>query len=189
MPEKEDREILQLVHRQQSARPKLSGLQIVKFKKPLSLPALEHDRADSTEGAQGTSHNDISNTNVEVSHMVSGPGDALGISIPLATSHYNHSRSKKRKITSLDKQALELDSMEDQRRFLESQGLSNYAVDCILSNGRRVRRRFRYSSVQQHFLDWRISKEITSEISTPQIINYLAEIYAVDNLKVGSIKA
>ncbi|OLY84134.1 hypothetical protein AYI68_g1715 [Smittium mucronatum] len=71
MLEQEDREIIQLVHRQKSARTELSGLQMVKFQKSLRLPALEHDRADSTE----------------VSHMVSGSGDALGISTPLATSH------------------------------------------------------------------------------------------------------
>ncbi|OLY80271.1 hypothetical protein AYI68_g5636, partial [Smittium mucronatum] len=87
MPEQEDREIILLVHRQQSARPELSDLQMFKFQKSLRLSALEHDRADSTEGAQGTSHNDISNTNAEVSLMVSGPGDALGISTTLATSH------------------------------------------------------------------------------------------------------
>ncbi|OMJ26612.1 hypothetical protein AYI70_g39 [Smittium culicis] len=119
------------------------------------------------------------------------PGSDVSLCVPTFTTASNNSsaRSQKRKVSALGKQALELDGLEDQRRFLETQGLGTYAVDCILSNERRVRRRSRYNSIQKRFLDWRISSEFNTAISAPQIINFLAEIYTIDKLKAGYIKA
>ncbi|PWA01876.1 hypothetical protein BB558_001992 [Smittium angustum] len=188
-PEQEGGPVLQLVCGQQSARPELTSLQMVGMEQPLLLPPVELDCTDSPEGATGTSNDDHSDSDVEVGNVVSRPDVPISVTAVATTSHNSDSGPKKRKVSALGKQALALDGMEDQRRFLETQGLGNYAIDCILSNERRIRRRSRYSSIQQRFLDWRISNGITTEISTSQIINYLAEIYTVDKLKVSSIKA
>ncbi|OLY81944.1 hypothetical protein AYI68_g3941 [Smittium mucronatum] len=85
----------QLVQRQKIARPELSGLQMVKLKKNLRFPTLENYRADSSKGMQGTSHNDISDSNLEISDMLPGPYDRHIIPNPLATSYIDHSRSEK----------------------------------------------------------------------------------------------
>ncbi|OMJ15319.1 hypothetical protein AYI70_g7346, partial [Smittium culicis] len=188
-PEQEGGSLLQLVPGHRVSRPECTSLQLVRVQQPIQLPAMESDLPSSSESPTRTSNNNSCDTNVEVCHLVSGPISSINLAAGPSASNDDHTRSKKRKVAALGKQALALDGLEDQRRFLESQGLGTYAADCILSNERRVRRRSRYSSVQQRFLDWRISKEITGEISAPQIINYLAEIYTVDKLKVGSIKA
>ncbi|PVU93738.1 hypothetical protein BB561_003071 [Smittium simulii] len=67
--------------------------------------------------------------------------------------------------------------------------LGNYAVDFIVCNKRRIRRRIRYNSTQQRFLEWKRSKNLTDSISAAQIVNYLAEIYFTDKLKPSTIKA
>ncbi|OMJ21763.1 hypothetical protein AYI70_g3276 [Smittium culicis] len=67
-------------------------------------------------------------------------------------------------------------------------GLGTHAFYCILSNERRVKRRSRHNSIQQRFLDWRISYEITTPISAAQIRNYLAELYSKEKRKVGTIR-
>ncbi|OLY80809.1 hypothetical protein AYI68_g5088 [Smittium mucronatum] len=70
---------------------------------------------------------------------------------PDLASKHDHTGSKKWKVPALGKQALFLDSLEDQRSFLEAQVLGNYNVVCVLSEERHVGRRFRYSSVQEWF--------------------------------------
>ncbi|OMJ11270.1 hypothetical protein AYI70_g9836 [Smittium culicis] len=187
--EQENRTILQLFHRQPITGTELTSVQMDGVQQPLCVPTLESDCANRAEGAQGTNNDDFSYANMEIGHMV--PGSDVSLCVPTFTTASNNSsaRSQKRKVSALGKQALELDGVEDQRRFLETQGLGTYAVDCILSNERCIRRRSRYSSIQQRFLDWRISSEINTAISAPQIINFLSEIYNVDNLKAISIKS
>ncbi|OMJ16494.1 hypothetical protein AYI70_g6559 [Smittium culicis] len=99
------------------------------------------------------------------------------------------SRYQKRKVSALVKKALEHYGFRDKQSLHETQGLETYTFECILSIERGFRHRSRYSSIQQRFLDWRISSEINTAISAPQIINFLAEIYTVEKLKAGSIKA
>ncbi|OMJ07289.1 hypothetical protein AYI69_g11500 [Smittium culicis] len=50
---------------------------------------------------------------------------------------------KNLKVTALGKQELELDILEGQWRFLETQGLGTYAIDLIVSYKQHVRRRYR----------------------------------------------
>ncbi|OMJ22129.1 hypothetical protein AYI70_g3061 [Smittium culicis] len=106
--EQEDRAILQLVHRQPSSGAELTSVQMDGVQQSLCVPTLESDCANRAEGAQGTNNDDFSYANARA-------------------------RSQKRKVSALGKQALELDGLEDQRRFLETQGLGTYAVDCTLS--------------------------------------------------------
>ncbi|OMJ12593.1 hypothetical protein AYI70_g9017 [Smittium culicis] len=170
--EHKDRNLLQLV-------PKFEGIR----------PELEPNLPSSKVGQMRTSSIDSGNANVEVSHLIHRTHGPVYLSTTPPAVNDDHTRSKKRKISALDKQVLELDSIEDQQRLLKAQGLSNYAIDCLLSNKRHVQRRSRFSSVQQRYLYCRISNEINSEISVPQIINYLEEINTVDKLRVASIKS
>ncbi|OMJ22772.1 hypothetical protein AYI70_g2657 [Smittium culicis] len=143
----------------------------------------------SPEGPLRESHNDTSDSNVEIRNLVPRPDGAFDFTATASPSNNSGPRSEKRKVAALGKQALDLDGLEDQWRFLETQGLGTYAIVFIVSKKRRVCRRSRYSSIQQRFLDWGISNKIYTPISAPQVINYLEEIYTVDKLKVGSIKA
>ncbi|OMJ26489.1 hypothetical protein AYI70_g123 [Smittium culicis] len=167
--EQEGESLLQLVPRHQIVRPECTVLQLVRVQQPIQLPTMEPD--------------------LPICYLVFGPIVSVDLAAGPSANNDDHTGSKKWKVATLRKQELALDGLEDQRRFLESQCLDTYAVDFILFNERCVRRRSRYSSVQQRFLDRRISKEIADEILATQIINYLVEIYTVDKIKVVSIKA
>ncbi|OMJ15793.1 hypothetical protein AYI70_g7026 [Smittium culicis] len=124
--EQEDKEILQLFHRQPSSATELTSFQMNIVKHPLCVPTLESDCANRVEGAQGTNNDEFSYANVEIGQMV--PGSDVALCVPTFTTASNNSsaRSQKRKVSALGKKALELDGVEDQRRFLETQGLGTY---------------------------------------------------------------
>ncbi|OMJ24284.1 hypothetical protein AYI70_g1678 [Smittium culicis] len=172
VPEQETRSLLQLVSGQQSTGTERSELRMNQAQQSVLLPTLEPDITGNPEGPPRESHNNISDSNVEIRNLVPRPDGAIDFTATASPSN----------------KTLELDVLEDQQRFLETQGLGTYAIDFIVSKERRVRRRSRFSSIHQRFLDWRISSEISTPISTPQVINYLVEIYTVDKLNVGSIK-
>ncbi|PVU88484.1 hypothetical protein BB561_005823 [Smittium simulii] len=71
----------------------------------------------------------------------------------------------------------------------KNQELENHDIDFIFCNKQRIRRRTRYHSVQQRFLECKQSKNLTESISAAQIVNYLAEIYFTNKLKTSTIKA
>ncbi|OMJ24050.1 hypothetical protein AYI69_g4769 [Smittium culicis] len=71
---------------------------------------------------------------VEIGQMISESDVPLCFSVFTNASYNINVRFQKQKVYALGKKAPELDEMEDQRRFLEIQGLGTYAVDCILSN-------------------------------------------------------
>ncbi|OMJ24388.1 hypothetical protein AYI69_g4655 [Smittium culicis] len=100
-----------------------------------------------------TNHNEFGYTELEVSHIVSRYGDTANISADHTPRNNCNTNYQKRKIFTLEKQAPVLDVFEDQWRSLETQGLGTYVVDFIISSDRRVRRRLRYNSIQQRFLD------------------------------------
>ncbi|OMJ26897.1 hypothetical protein AYI69_g3689 [Smittium culicis] len=116
---------------------------MVRAQQPKLLPALESDIPGYSKISPRTNHNDAGYTNVEVSNLVPSSEDTVNISADQNPSNDCSLGSQKRKISALGKQALELDDLEDQRRFLERQGLGIYAVDFKMSNKRRVRRRLR----------------------------------------------
>ncbi|OMJ16691.1 hypothetical protein AYI69_g7741 [Smittium culicis] len=121
-PEQETRPLLQLVSVKQSARTERSDHRMVQVQQSVLLPTLEPDSTGSPEGPPRESHN---NTITASSSNNSGP------------------RSEKLKVAALGKQKLELDGLEYQRRFLETQGFGTYAIDFIVPNERRVRCRSR----------------------------------------------
>ncbi|OMJ24912.1 hypothetical protein AYI70_g1269 [Smittium culicis] len=127
--EQEGGSLLQLVPRHPVIRPECTGPQ-------LKVPTR-------------TITNNSGDTNVEVCYLVSRTISPVNLTAGLSASNDDHTVSKKSKVAALGKQASILDGLEDQRRFLESQGVGTYYVDCVLSNERRARRRSRYSSVQQ----------------------------------------
>ncbi|PVU91005.1 hypothetical protein BB561_004608 [Smittium simulii] len=187
-PKQEGGSIFELVLRPQSRRTECVSTQLVKVGQPILLPTLEPNIASNPQSTQRENNHDTGYSNVEIGNMVSGSIDSVDFLTVIASSNNSCSRSQKRKVSAIEQQTLALDGMEDQRRFLQTQGLGTYAVGFILSNKRRVRRRSRYSSIQQRFLDWRILNKITTDISAPQIINYLSELFIMEKLKVGTIK-
>ncbi|OMJ13160.1 hypothetical protein AYI69_g9109, partial [Smittium culicis] len=187
-PEQEGGSLLQLVPGPQGCGSELTGAQLVGVEQPILLPTLELNSTGSSETTQGENNYDPRNSFVEISHLVSGSEGIVDMPTDSTASNDGHPGPGKRKIPALDQQTLEINGLEDQRSFLQAQGLGTHAVDCILSNERRVKRRSRHNSIQQRFLDWRISYEITTPISAAQIINYLAELYSKEKLKVGTIR-
>ncbi|OMJ22851.1 hypothetical protein AYI69_g5239, partial [Smittium culicis] len=172
-PEQEGGSLLQLVPGPQGCGSELTGA---------------HNSTGSSENTQGENNYDPRNSFVDISHLVSGSEGIVDMPTVSTANNDGHPGPGKRKIPALDQKTLEINGLEDQRSFLQAQGLGTHAVDCILSNERRVKRRSRHNSIQQRFLDWRISYEITTPISAAQIINYLAELYSKEKLKVGTIR-
>ncbi|OLY83547.1 hypothetical protein AYI68_g2309 [Smittium mucronatum] len=60
---------------------------------------------------------------------------------------------RKRKVPAFEQQAPKIDGLEIQRSFLKTQGLGNYAIDCILSKKTNIKRQSGYSATKQRFLD------------------------------------
>ncbi|OMJ07797.1 hypothetical protein AYI69_g11320 [Smittium culicis] len=133
----ETRPLLKLVSGQQSTGTERSEPRMDQVQQSVLLPNLEPDSTGSPEGPPRESHNDT--TTASPSNN-SGP------------------RSENRKVAALGKQALELDGLEYQRHFLETQGFGTYAIDFIVFNERRVRRRSRpvmdISTVIKLLLEW-----------------------------------
>ncbi|OMJ11831.1 hypothetical protein AYI69_g9687 [Smittium culicis] len=122
-----------------------------KFNNPLRLPNLKPRITKGAKGSQRLSFDDTGNTNVETCNLVSRSESILCIKAATTTVNDRNTRLEKRKVADLGKQELALNGMEDQWRFLESQDLGNYAINYLLLNNRRVRRRSTYSSKQRTF--------------------------------------
>ncbi|OMJ09462.1 hypothetical protein AYI69_g10651 [Smittium culicis] len=124
-----------------------------KVQTPILIPSVKSDIADHAEIPQVASHDGIGDNEVEIRDLISGPDVSLCVSTFPTTSNKCIPIPENRITTALGKQELVLDSLEDQWSFLEAQALENYAIDCVFSNNRHFRRRSRYSSIQQRFLD------------------------------------
>ncbi|PVU93176.1 hypothetical protein BB561_003430 [Smittium simulii] len=142
--------------------------QKIKVGQPILLPTLKPNIASNPKITQREYNHDTGYSNVEIGNMIFGSVNSVNFLAVIASSNNSCSRSQKRKVPNIEQKTSALDDMGNQRRFLQTQDLGTYAVDFILSNKRRVRRKFRYSSIQQRFLDWRILNEITMDISIPQ---------------------
>ncbi|PVU91193.1 hypothetical protein BB561_004518 [Smittium simulii] len=189
LQECKNKKLLQLVCRSQCSGSKRTNLQLTKMDQPILHSIVELDCTSYTKGK--TKKNIVNNHNavLENSNVVPRSYGTFNATASTATSNNSDSRSQKRKIAALEKQTLALSGLEDQRRAFKNQGLKDYAVEFIVSNKRRVRRRTRYSAAQQRFLDWRLFNKIVGDITAPQIINYLAEIYTADNFRLNTIRA
>ncbi|PVU87336.1 hypothetical protein BB561_006376 [Smittium simulii] len=181
--------VLQLVFGFQGSRTRRLKTQLESVGKSILLFTLEPDNTSNQKSTPGENNTINYNPVLEDCNMVPTPTGTIYQSTIASTSNRSNSRPKKRKVTLHEKQALALDGMENQRRALKNQGLGDYAVDFIVCNERRIRRRTRYNSAQQRFLDWKRSKNLAESISAAQIVNYLAEIYFTDKLKPNTIKA
>ncbi|OMJ14601.1 hypothetical protein AYI69_g8526 [Smittium culicis] len=138
--EQEAKTILQLVTGQQRAFSEHSDPQMDHFRQSVLLPTLESDSPGSSEGPPRASHNDTSDSNVEIRNLVPRPDVAISLTTTSSSSNNCRARSENRKVTALGKQELELDGLEDQRCFLKTQDLGTYSIDFIVSNKRSVRR-------------------------------------------------
>ncbi|OMJ29092.1 hypothetical protein AYI69_g1406 [Smittium culicis] len=123
IPEQEAETILQLVPGQQSAYSEPSDSQMDQVRQSVLMPTLESDSPGSSEGPPRASQNETSVYNVEIRNLVPRPDVSISITATASSRNNFSSRSKKRKVAALGKQALELYGLEDQRRFLETQGL------------------------------------------------------------------
>ncbi|OMJ15436.1 hypothetical protein AYI70_g7271 [Smittium culicis] len=124
IPEQEARSILHLVPGQKSAGTECPDPQLYKIRRSVLLSTLESDSPGSSDD------------------LVPRPDVTINLRAPTSSSNKFSSGSKKQKDTALGKQALELDGLEDQRCFLKTKDLGNYAIDFIVSKEQRVRRRF-----------------------------------------------
>ncbi|PVV01455.1 hypothetical protein BB560_004124 [Smittium megazygosporum] len=76
--------------------------------------------------------------------------------------------SKKLKVAFIGKQTLESHSMENHRRVLKDQGLISFAIDIAISNKQSQKQK---------------------SLSAPEIVNFLAELFTLDKLKLSTLKA
>ncbi|OMJ30025.1 hypothetical protein AYI69_g445, partial [Smittium culicis] len=135
--------ILQLVSRQQGCRSELPALQLVRLDQPILLPPVEPNFPGSPESAQRTSENHFNHTAMKNSNVVSGSTGIISCPAIASTGNDGHTRPQKRKISAVEQQKLVPYGMENQRRILQAQGLSDIAIDIIVSNQRAIKRRSR----------------------------------------------
>ncbi|PVU86641.1 hypothetical protein BB560_006630 [Smittium megazygosporum] len=159
-----DLQLLQLVQRSKSSGNECFTTKLVPVEKSILLPPMESYSRGCSQGTKKSNNYNISHANVENGNLVSRPDKSFNITTITTSSIISSTRPKKQKISAREKQELVLDGLEDQRGFLQTEGLENYAIDLILSNKRRIRRRTRYISIQQRFLDWRDLSNIKSAI-------------------------
>ncbi|OMJ19155.1 hypothetical protein AYI69_g6741 [Smittium culicis] len=150
---------------------------------------MELNLESGSEGQTGTTDSNTDCTYMKISNIFPRPDLIINIPTASDSGDNNSSRTQKRKIAVNREQKLESDGLADKRRVLQEQGFSDLAIEIVVPNERCIKRKSRYYHVQQRFLDLRICNNITSAISAPQVVNYLAEIYRESNLKVTKIRA
>ncbi|OMJ10546.1 hypothetical protein AYI69_g10200 [Smittium culicis] len=187
--EQESGNLLQLVPRQQLCQAELPSTQLVRMFQPLRMPSLESDWLKNSEIQTGALNHNTGHPVMENSNMVPGSSMHFGRATTSSTSDNADTRSRKRKISALKQQGVVLDGLEDQRSILKAQGLTDNAINIIVSNQRSAKRRSRYYTTQIKFLEWHIDNADGSPIQASHIINYLAEIFIVKKLSVNTIKA
>ncbi|PVU90089.1 hypothetical protein BB561_005030 [Smittium simulii] len=161
--EQEAAQILQLVPGQSISRSQRTELLLFAMGQPLLLSPVESNTTDPTEDSTGKDNYDNNYANVEVCDL--------------------------RQISTTQKQILVADGMENQRRTLQQEGLTDLALDLITANTRSVKRRSRYYTTQKEFIDWRHGLGISGDITEPDIINYLSKIFIERKSKQSTIKA
>ncbi|PVU97718.1 hypothetical protein BB561_000340 [Smittium simulii] len=166
----EANKILQLVPRQQI------------LDQPLLLPPVEPDIPGSPESAPRTSDNHFSHASIKNSNLVSGSTGIISCLATASTGNDGHTRPQKQKISAVEQQELVPHCMENQRRVLQAQGLSDTDINIIVSNKRAVKRRPRYHSTQKQFLDWHLTKNQSTSIQTSHIVDYLAHTFKTKKL-------
>ncbi|PVU87854.1 hypothetical protein BB560_006425, partial [Smittium megazygosporum] len=153
-------QLLQLVQRSESNGNECFTTKLVPVEKSILLPPMESYSRGCSQGMKGTNNYNISHANVENGNLVSRPDKSFNITTTTTSSNIGSTRPKKRKISAREKQEL-------------TEGLENYAIDLILSNKRRIRRRTRYISIQQRFLDWR---DLSNILNKSTILSYKSAI-------------
>ncbi|OMJ14759.1 hypothetical protein AYI70_g7694 [Smittium culicis] len=187
--ELKDQQVLQYVSGSQFVRSERTELRLEEMRQPLWLPSVEPNIASCTESSEGTTNNNTDYPPVENFSMEPRSTEAIN-SLAITTASNNGSAgSKKRKISAVEQQDLVSHGMENQRFILNAQGLSDTAVEIIVSNQRAVKRRSRYHSIQQRFLDWHLNNNNTAEIQANNIVNCLIHIFTTKKLSTNKIRA
>ncbi|OLY84786.1 hypothetical protein AYI68_g1040 [Smittium mucronatum] len=187
--EQESVVVLQLVFGPQGCRKKLSSVQLGNMEQSLHLHSMESNPTKEPEGGPGTSKNYARTSAMEDSDFFPRPNETIVQSTIVTTSDNGNTRPKKRKITDVEEQTLVPDSMNNQRKILKAQVSADTAIDLIVSNQRETKRRSRYHSIKQQFLNWNIRNNPSEPVKASHVVNFLAYIFTTKKLLVNKIKA
>ncbi|OMJ19910.1 hypothetical protein AYI70_g4434 [Smittium culicis] len=113
-----------------------SGIQLEGLEEPICVSPMELDITSNTEGQTEQTDNNSDNNTMETRDLVPRPSQPIDFPAATSTSNSGSTRPQKRKIPAVGEQKLESDGMEDQRRALQAQGLSNLAIEIFISNER-----------------------------------------------------
>ncbi|OMJ16497.1 hypothetical protein AYI69_g7822 [Smittium culicis] len=106
---------------------------------------------------------------MENNNMVPGSSMHVGRTANSSTSDKGDTRTRKRKISALQQQGVVLDGLEDQRSILKAQGLTDNAINIIVSNHRSAKHRSRNYTTRIKFLEWYINNADESPIHASHI--------------------
>ncbi|OMJ18003.1 hypothetical protein AYI70_g5622 [Smittium culicis] len=132
---------------------------------------------------------DSSNPVMENGNMLSGSPETISLTTATTTGNNRNTKPKKQKITAIEQQELVSYGVENQRSFLKTQGLSDSTINIIVSSERSLKRRSRYYSTQQNFLEWNLNNNQSSDILPGHVVNYLAHLFTARKLSVKNIKS
>ncbi|OMJ09787.1 hypothetical protein AYI70_g10730 [Smittium culicis] len=116
---------LYLIYVQLSAWSECSDKQVDKIQQSVLLPKQEPDSPGGLRGTLREGRYDSSDSNVEIFDLVSKTDGTISFTAISYSRNKCSTKFKKQKVTALRKQELELDGLEDHRRFLEALGLGH----------------------------------------------------------------
>ncbi|PVU89790.1 hypothetical protein BB561_005162 [Smittium simulii] len=105
------------------------------------------------KSSTGKNNYDNNYDNVKVCNLVSNSGKNQNSRAHTNTGVRDYARPIKRQISSTQEQILVADGIENQRRTLQQEGLTDLNLDLITANTRSVKRRSRYYTTQKEFID------------------------------------
>ncbi|OMJ14050.1 hypothetical protein AYI69_g8754 [Smittium culicis] len=126
---------------------------------------MELDIPGGTESPQRTSNTNLSNPVMENGNMVPGSLETISLPTDITTGNHCNTRPKKWKITAIEQQELASYGVDNQRIFLKTQGLSDSAINII------------------------VSKEQSVSDDLAFVVNYLAHLFTTRKLSVNTIKS
>ncbi|OLY82971.1 hypothetical protein AYI68_g2901 [Smittium mucronatum] len=142
-----------------------------------------------SESAMRTPEDHFDCPAVEDGDAVFGPADIISIPAVAPTGNDGHTRPQKRKISTFEQQTPVSHGMKNQLRVLKEQFLSYTAIETIFSCQRAVKRRSRYHSTQQNFLDWHLRNSQSAAIQAIHLVNYLAHIFKTKKMRSNTVKS
>ncbi|PVU90201.1 hypothetical protein BB561_004978 [Smittium simulii] len=144
--------MLQLVHGKKINKTECLSAQLGEIKQPILLPFIKPYTQGNSKSLQGAVNTNVGDSQLGVSNMVPRSFIVIGKKVNKTSGNKGNTGSKKRKISAFGKQAL--------RSFLKMQGLNSYVINIIMTNKQRTRRKSRYNSIQQEYVNLHIAPAI-----------------------------